>query len=121
MLRREPERMNRGPDPSSERRRAITLRDVAKRRLRRTTQLSIAATIVIGGVFASLAAGSTHFTKRVVRQTHRSVSKTVVQAQAPAPPLVNVQSPAPPPAPSPAPTAPPTVTPQPPVVVSGGS
>jgi hypothetical protein len=119
MLRCEPERMNRGPDPSSERRRAITLRDVAKRRLRRTTQLSIAATIVIGGVFASLAAGSTHFTKRVVRQTHRSVSKTVVQA--PAPPLVNVQSPAPPPAPSPAPTVAPTVTPQPPVIVSGGS
>jgi hypothetical protein len=110
--------MNRGPDPSSERRRAITLRDVAKQRLRRTTQLSIAATIVIGGVFASLAAGSTHFTKRVVRQTHRPVTKTVVQA--PAPPLVNVQSPAPP-APSPTPQVAPTVTPQPPVVVSGGS
>jgi hypothetical protein len=110
--------MNRGPDPSSERRRAITLRDVAKQRLRRTTQLSIAATIVIGGVFASLAAGSTHFTRRVARQTHRSVTKTVVQA--PAPPLVNVQNPAAP-APSPAPQVAPTVTPQPPVVVSGGS
>src|SRR5258708_37152141 len=94
MLRCQPERMNRGPDPSSEQRRAITLRNVAKRRLRRTTQLSIAATIVGGGVFASLAAGSTHFTKRVVRQTHRPVAKTLVQA--PAPPPAAVQSPAPP-------------------------
>jgi hypothetical protein len=120
MLRCEPERMNRGLDPSSEQRRAITLRDVAKRRLRRTTQLSIAATIVVGGVFASLAAGSTHFTKRVVRQTHRPVAKTLVQTPAPAPPLVDVQGPAPP-APSPTPPVAPTVTPQAPVVVSGGS
>ena len=111
--------MSRGPDPSSEQRPAITLRDAAKQRLRRTTQLSIAATIVVGGVFASLAAGSTHFTKRVVRQAHRP-AKAVVQTQAPAPPLVDVRSTAPP-APSPAQPVAPTVTPQPPVVVSGGS
>jgi hypothetical protein len=112
--------MNREPDLAAERRRAMTTRDVAKRRLRRTTQLSIAATIVAGGVFASLAAGSTHFTKRVVRQTRRVATKTVVQA--PAPPLVSVQrAPSTPTPAAPAPSVAPAVTPQPPVVVSGGS
>jgi hypothetical protein len=96
----------------------MTTRDVAKRRLRRTTQLSIAVTIVIGGIFASLAAGSTHFTKRVARQARRTTTKTVVQA--PAPPLVAVQSPASTPAPTPS-AAPPAATAQAPVVVSGGS
>jgi hypothetical protein len=98
----------------------MTTRDVAKRRLRRTTQLSIAATIVIGGVFASLAAGSTHFTKRVARQARRATTKTVVQVQAPAPPLVAVQSTPSTPAPTPS-VAPPAATAQAPVVVSGGS
>jgi hypothetical protein len=112
--------MNREPDLGAERRRAMTVRDVAKRRLRRTTQLSIAVTIVAGGVFASLAAGSNHFTKRVVRQTRRAATKTVVQA--PAPPLVSVQStPSTPTPTAPAPSVTPVVTPQPPVVVSGGS
>jgi hypothetical protein len=118
MLRCDPDRMNRAPDPASERRRAVTTRDIATRRLRRTTQLSIAATLLVGGVFASLAAGSTHFTKAVVRQTRKVATKTVVHA-APAPPLVAVQSQA-------APVAPPqsvapAATAQAPVVVSGGS
>jgi hypothetical protein len=112
--------MNRAPDPASERRRAVTTRDVATRRLKRTTQLSIAATLVVGGVFASLAAGSTHFTKSVVRQTRKVVTKTVVQA--PAPPLAAVQSQASPAAPAaPAPSVAPAATAQAPVVVSGGS
>jgi hypothetical protein len=112
--------MNRAPDPASERRRAVTTRDVAARRLRRTTQLSIAATLVVGGVFASLAAGSTHFTKSVARQTRKVVAKTVVQA--PAPPLVAVQRQATPAAPAaPAPSVAPAATAQAPVVVSGGS
>jgi hypothetical protein len=111
--------MNRAPDPASERRRAVTTRDIATRRLRRTTQLSIAATLVVGGVFASLAAGSTHFTKAVVRQTRKVATKTVVHA-APAPPLVAVQSQAAPVAPT-TPSVAPAATAQAPVVVSGGS
>ena len=95
----------------------MTTRDGAKRRLRRTTQLSIAATIVVGGVFASLAAGSTHFAKHVARQTRRVTTKTV--AQAPAPPLVAVQSA--PSTPAPTPSVAPAATSQAPVVVSGGS
>jgi hypothetical protein len=120
MLRCDPERVNGAPDLASERRRAVTTRDVAKRRLKRTTQLSIAATVVIGGIFASLAAGSTHFTKRVVRQTRKVAAKAVVQA--PAPPLVAVQSSAPAAAPAtPATPVAPAATQQAPVVVSGGS
>jgi len=96
----------------------MTTRDVAKRRLRRTTQLAIAATIVVGGVFASLAAGSTHFAKHVARQTRRvATTKTLVQA--PAPPLVSVQSSSSPAAPTP--SVAPAATSQAPVVVSGGS
>lgn len=99
----------------------MTTRDIAARRLRRTTQLSIAATLVVGGVFASLAAGSTHFTKSVARQTRKVVTKTVVHP-APAPPLVAVQSQASPAAPAaPAPSVAPAATAQAPVVVSGGS
>lgn len=101
----------------------MATRDIAARRLRRTTQLSIAATLVVGGVFASLAAGSTHFTKAVVRQTARQTrrvaTKPVVHA-APAPPLVAVQSQAAPVAP-PTPSVAPAATAQAPVVVSGGS
>jgi hypothetical protein len=96
----------------------MTTRDVAKRRLRRTTQVSIAATIVVGGVFASLAAGSTHFTKRVAGQTRRVTTKVIVQA--PAPPLVGVQGSSSDAAPS-TPSAAPAATSQAPVVVSGGS
>jgi hypothetical protein len=120
MLRCDPGYMNRAPDPASERRRAVTTRDIAVRRLRRTTQLSIAATLVVGGVFATLAAGSTHFTKTVVRQTRKAATKTVVQAPAPAPPLVAVQSQAAPVAPT-TPSVAPAATAQAPVVVSGGS
>jgi hypothetical protein len=110
--------MNGAPDLSIERRRALLARDVAKRRLRRTTQLSIAATIVVGGVFASLAAGSTHLTKRVVHQATRKVATKSV-TKAPAPPLVAVQSTAS--TATPTPPVAPTTTAQAPVVVSGGS
>lgn len=97
----------------------MTARDAARRRVGRTTQLAVAATLAVGGVFASLAAGSTHFTKSVVRQTRKVTTKTVVQA--PAPPLVAVQGSSGAAAPPPPQPVAPAATSQAPVVVSGGS
>jgi hypothetical protein len=109
--------------PPSERRRAALARDLALRRVRRVTKVSIALMVALGSVFAALAAGSTHTKKTVLRATSKRVPPII--AEAPAPPLVPVQSTAAaPPAqvttPAP-PVAAPTPTPQAPVVVSGGS
>ena len=98
-----------------------TERDAGLRRLRSTTRISVAATVIAGGVFAALAAGSTHAKKVVVVRT--SARRTVAVTQAPAPPLVAVAAQsesAPAPTPTP-PAAPPAATYQPPVVSSGGS
>lgn len=80
-------------------------------------------TVVAGGVFAALAAGSTHAKKIVRLPAPRATpaASASVLTEAPAPPLVGVQSDAPStPAPAP-PASAPAVTSQPPVVVSGGS
>lgn len=110
--------------PADPRRRAAD-RDVALRRLRRSTQASIAATVVAGGVFTALAAGSTH-AKKIVRLPARRVTHAAsvsALTEAPVPPLVGVDGGAPAtPASAPAPPASaPAVTSQPAVVVSGGS
>jgi hypothetical protein len=118
--------------PNSGRPRAALARDAARLRLRRVTQLSVAAMIAVAGAFAALAAGSTHAKKAVVRTAVRT-SRATILAVAPAPPLVAAQSAAAAQAqseapaqaaPAPAPAAPavaPTPSYSPPVVVSGGS
>jgi hypothetical protein len=108
--------------PTDPRRRAALDRDGALRRLRRSTQISVALTIAAGSGFAALAAGSTH-AKKIVRTPARRVASTAAApVSAPAPPLVAVQRAAQTPAPAPAPPASaPAVTSQPPVVASGGS
>jgi len=97
-------------------RRAAALRDLAERRVRRTTLAVIAGATALTGIFAGLAAASTHSAKRVVRP---GSARTVT---APAPALVpngaapqapSSQSQVQPPA-----AAPPSSAP---VVSSGGS
>jgi hypothetical protein len=106
-------------DPEA--RRAAGARDVARRRLRRLTQVSAAATVVVGGTFAALAAGSTHPKKAVAQPSVRR-SPVAPLTQAPAPPLVGVQGSESAPSAAPAPpAAAPTPSYEPPVVVSGGS
>lgn len=84
--------------------------------------------VALGGVFAALAAASTHTKKTVVvsGSTRQVSASSAVLIQAPAPPLVGLQSPPPDAssAPAPAPAAPaaaPAQSYQQPVVVSGGS
>jgi len=97
-------------------RRAVALRDLAERRVRRITVAAIAGATALTGVFAGLAAASTHHAKRGVRHdSPRSVTAptpTLVpngNEQQAAPPQPQVQPPA---------VAPPSL---PPVVSSGGS
>lgn len=111
------------------RRRAAQGRDVALRRLRRATQVSVVLTLAAGAGFAALAAGSTR-AKKVIHTSARPVvaKRPSPLVTAPAPPLVPVQGaqqtggPTPTPAPAPAPPASaPAQSYAPPVVVSGGS
>lgn len=112
--------------PKDARRRAALDRDGAMRRLRRSTQVSVLVSLVLGGAFAALAAGSTH-AKKVVRVPVRRAATTTAAALtvAPVPPLVAVQGAGEQPsAPAATPTPPvsaPAPTYQQPVVVSGGS
>lgn len=97
-------------------------RDAATIRLRRVTRASIAGAAALGGVFAALAAGSTH-PKKTGQPQVRSASTTAAAA-APAPALIPAHAGAgsetgsASPSPSPAAPAPAST---PPVVVSGGS
>jgi hypothetical protein len=101
------------------------IRDHADRRVRRLTAASIAGAAALTGLFAGIAAASTHFTaKKVVQRTVRTKSVTTTgTVTAPPPTLVPNGSSAQPSAPSSssgqAPSAAPYSTP--PVVVSGGS
>lgn len=109
-----------GPDPrENEARRAALSRDAGRGRLRRLTRASIAATALLGGAFAAMAAGSTPAKRAAATQASAPAGRAGVLVQAPAPPLVAVQSAAPP-APAP-PAAAPAPAAAPPVVVSGGS
>ena len=113
--------MDNSPNP---RRRAALDRDGAIRRLRRSTQVSVVVSLVAGGAFAALAAGSTHAKKVVRAPVRRAAPKVSALTVAPAPPLVAVQGVQQSPTPTPTPTPPasaPTPSYQPPAVVSGGS
>ena len=93
-------------------------RDAARARLRRATRVSVGASLALGGVLATLAAGATHTKKAPYVQ--RVVRRTRVLTVAPAPPLVAVADQAAEPQTA-APVAPPTPSYAPPVVSSGGS
>jgi hypothetical protein len=102
-------------------RRAIGVREAARVRLRRATGGVVGVAVVLGGVFAALAAGATH-SKRV------GVSGTSVRlpalTSAPAAPLVEVQPAGGSSSSTPTQSAPavaPTPSYAPPVVSSGGS
>ncbi|TMK68648.1 MAG: hypothetical protein E6G50_14925 [Actinobacteria bacterium] len=105
-------------DPSQHQ--ATRARDAGLARLQRLTGAAIAGAVVLSGVFAGIAASSTH-PRKVMR---RGRAREAVQKAGPipalpptrAPSLAATPAPAPPPAP---PAAAPTSSP--PVVVSGGS
>jgi hypothetical protein len=101
--------------------RAALARDAALRRLRRLTGTLIAGAVALSGVFAGVAASSTHTQKRAVRRPLREARS--VTTTPPLPPEPSAPASAAP-AQSVAPTPPaqaPAPTPEPPVVVSGGS
>ena len=102
---------------SADRRRAVLARDAAARRLRRVTRVTAGGTLALGGIFAALAAGSTHVKKTLVPNLTGETSTSTAVRSAPAAPLVPAQSEASPAPPAAAPT--PASTP--PVAVSGGS
>jgi hypothetical protein len=115
-------------DDSHNPRRAAVLRDHAALRVRRITALSLAGATALTGVFAAMAAASTHTAKRVVKATapkaHPAATKpTPGPVTAPVPALVeNGSSAAAPPSSSSSSGAPVvTQSSAPPVVVSGGS
>ena len=111
--------------PDSSRPRPAAARDAALRRLRRTTQVSIALMVALGGAFAALAAGSTHTKKTTARPAPVRKARATILTAAPAPPLVSAQaSPSADSSAASAPAAPvsaPVPSYAPPVVVSGGS
>ena len=96
----------------------VRARDAARARLRRVTRVSVGASLALGGLFATLAAGATHTKKPpdLQRAARRARALTV----APAAPLVPVADQAAAPQ-SAAPVAPPNPSYAPPVVSSGGS
>jgi hypothetical protein len=109
-------------------RRAARLRDAARARMRRVTQVTVAAAVALGAAFAGLAAASTHTKKQTVRPASRASTPARPLTVAPAPPLVSAQAQTPSsssssssqsqsstPAVAPAPSS------APPVVSSGGS
>lgn len=112
-------------------RRAVAARDAASLRVRHATRISVALGIALTGVFAAVAAGSTH-TKKIVVQRVRARTTTTAASRAPvvapAPPIVGAgQSPssspgsAAPSQPQSAPAPSPAPASVPPTVVSGGS
>jgi hypothetical protein len=94
--------------------RATLARDAALRRLRRLTGVLIGGAVALSGLFAGVAASSTHTPKAVPppRPETRSVTRTP-----PLPPEPSAPASA---TPTPPPQAP-AATQQPPVVSSGGS
>ncbi len=104
--------------------RAIGAREAARSRFRRATGAAIAGSVALGGIFAALAAGSTHPKKAGAPAA--STRKIAALTSAPAAPLVAVESAgsassSSTPAESAPATAAPTQSYEPPVVSSGGS
>lgn len=113
-------------------RRAVAARDAASLRVRNATRISVAVGIALTGIFAAVAAGSTHTKKIVVQRVRARRTKTAATSSAPvtapAPPIVGAgQSPSSSsgqaaPSQTPAASAPsPAPASVPPTVVSGGS
>lgn len=101
--------------------RAALARDAALRRLRRLTGALIAGAMALSGVFAGVAASSTHTPKKTVRRPQRETRSVVTTPPLPPEPSAP-ESAAPSQSAAPAPPAEaPAPTPEPPVVVSGGS
>lgn len=105
------------PTPA-DRRRAVIARDAAAGRLRRITRVTAGGALALGGIFAALAAGSTHVKKTVVPNRASEETTSTAIRSAPAPPLVPAHSDNATPAP---PAAAPAPASTPPVAVSGGS
>jgi hypothetical protein len=102
--------------------RAVRAREEAGRRIRVATAVMLAAAVCLAGLFAALAATTTHAARRIVRHTEaRSSRRLPPLTQAPAPPLVSAQAPAPSEATPAPPASAPTPSAAPPVVASGGS
>jgi len=99
--------------------RATLARDAALRRLRRLTGVLIAGAVALSGVFAGIAASSTH-TRKVVRRPQREARSVTTPALPPEPSAPASAAPAQSPAPAP-PAQAPAPTQEPPVVASGGS
>jgi hypothetical protein len=93
--------------------RAALARDAALRRLRRLTGAMIALAVALSGVFAGVAATSTH-ARKVVRRPRRIVRSAATPALPPASRAPQAAAPAPP-------AQAPVQAAAPPVVVSGGS
>ena len=96
--------------------RAVLARDAALRRLRRLTGGAIAVAVALSGVFAGVAASSTH-TKKAVPEVQHEV-RSVTRTTPPLPPEPSAPPSSAAPQPAPAPLVPATAQP---VVVSGGS
>lgn len=107
-------------DPAAVRR-AIAARDGASTRVRLLTGGALAGATLLTGLFAALAAGSTHARKTVTHVTRvNPAAARTGRVVAPDPPVVAAnQSPAAPAPPAQAPSSVPNT--QPAVVVSGGS
>jgi len=102
--------------------RAVLARDAALRRLRRLTGGMIAGAVALTGIFAGVAASSTHPRKLVRAGARPRVRRAVSTPPLPPVPAAPASASAPPPAATPAPPAQaPTPVQAPPVVVSGGS
>lgn len=93
--------------------RAALARDAALLRQRRLTAGVLALAVALSGMFAGVAASSTH-PKKTVRRARRLARTPTVPALPPAPSAPAEATPAPP-------VAPPYVAAAPPVVSSGGS
>jgi len=95
--------------------RAALGRDAALRRLRRLTGALIAGAMALSGVFAGVAASSTHTQKKAVRRPQPETRSVATTPPLPPEPSAPASAAPAPPAEAPAPT------PEPPVAVSGGS
>jgi|SRR5579862_3919933 len=99
---------------------ATAARDDATRRVRRLTFGLVAGATALTGIFAGIAAASTHTAKRVVHSVTVKSTSTSNTVTAPDPTLVPNGSSAST-APQAQSSAPPQASTSPPVVVSGGS
>jgi hypothetical protein len=110
--------VNQGPNN-----RAVLARDAALARLRGATHALVAGSVALAGLFAGLAAASTH-PRKVIRRTGMSVAQpqqTIITSTTAATESSHDRASSATTVPPAAPVQTPTTTSSPPVVVSGGS